>query len=216
MLLKKFTAKGKIFRQFSILILTTLLFSFFTSASFATTSVSISPSSGSYAGSFSFNVVLDISGGEQVSAIDLNINYTGPVEFVTAANGVQNCSPSVNATAGRVNVLCAGLDYFQSGNLVRLTFVATGTGTASFAIEVVDTDASISGTTGATYSVTSSGGTGGGGELPTTAVLDVRSASVGTLLLALGLGSFLLGHTISRAPDEDLTYVDRTLSDKVK
>ncbi|WKZ30706.1 MAG: hypothetical protein QY318_02560 [Candidatus Dojkabacteria bacterium] len=215
LLLKGLRRQGKIIRTFTILFVATLLFSFAATPAEAAT-ISISPASGTYAGSFSFNVVIDVASGEQMAAVDLNIAYTGPVEFVTAANGVQNCTPSVNAGSGTVNVLCASLDYFQDGAIVRLTFVANGSGTANFTVSVADSDGTISSATGASYTVSGSGGQGGGGELPETALIDVKTAGVGTFLLSVGMASLLLGHVINRAPKSDELYEDKCLADKVK
>lgn len=215
-LLKSTYSAKLISRICTILILGALLFSSLTTSADAAT-LSISPSSGSYSGSFSFDVVINLASGEQMAAVDLNINYTGPVEFVTATSGAQNCTPSVSAQSGRVNVLCASLDYFQTGSVVRLTFVANGSGTANFSVEVVDSDGNITGSTGAAYTVNGTGGQGGGGgNLPNTALLDMKSAGLGTFLLGIGLSSLLLGYVINRAPSAEYYYEDRKLGDKVK
>lgn len=124
----------------------------------------LSPSSGTVTGTFTVTLV---SSGANPGGVDVNINYSGPISFVSAtASAGANCFSfrAVENPSGVVGVTCMS-DAFTSGiiNVAVLTFSVTGTGTAT--LTMTDEGDNLDNTVGATYiTSTSTSNTGGTGS----------------------------------------------------
>lgn len=120
-------------------------------------SVSLSPSSGSITASGTILELKVNSGADEYIGIDLDISFTGSVEYVPSAHEEVGCS-NLNVTTkseGTINVECFYVgetpDETYNGVVARLKFKATGSGTSTFTLSNIDPQTTTP--TGGTYTL---------------------------------------------------------------
>lgn len=144
--------------------------------------LSLSPSTGTYTGQFQVDVNVAISGGDTIYAFDLNIEYSGPIDFISGTSGDAGCGAVIDeATPGTVSIICLALDPISDSTIATLTFGRSTTGTANIEIEVIDSDGTIDAVSGGTYSMLS-----GSSGLPSTAINSNYLIWAGFLMVLLG------------------------------
>lgn len=125
---------------------------FFKENSYAAyTSVSLSPSSGNITKTETKIDLMVNSGSDEFIGIDLDISFTGPVEFV---RGVKSKCGEFKVTpgTGKINIECFNMSGDTHNGLVAtLYFKATGVGESVFSISNVDPTSSTS--TGGRYTL---------------------------------------------------------------
>ena len=151
------------------------------------TSIALSPATGTiYADYTALSLVVN-SGTDEFTAVDVNISFTGAVEYMSATAG-SICGGSFEAVAetGTLSVLCfkpitASPDPYN-GVIATLYFRSTGTGTSTFTFS--STDPNILTKTGGTYTLSTAnnpvprGGTGSG-SLPESGIFDDTRGIIG-------------------------------------
>ncbi len=179
------------------LFITAFLFLISSSRASAATNVYFSPSSGSVGSEFSVSVVAD-SGTDEIAGIELDVNYTGPISYVSASRGAVCSSGPATAGSGTVQLTCFyDMDLIPEGaegltgpqTVYTLNFNSTGDGTANLSISNLVVGGSTTGTLGtATFSTSTTAQTGTGG-LPTAGIFDEFEGRilVGFLIIALGV-----------------------------
>lgn len=164
------------------------------------TSVLLSPSSGTIGPSETAIELKVDSGVDEFIGIDIDIAFTGPVEFVRATgNKCGFFTPTVSG--GTLNIECFFMDGgVYSGTVATLYFKATDTGTSTYSITRVDPESATK--AGGTYTlsmestITSSeepSTTSSGTNLPQAGLLDNT-----TKYIVLGGSLVLYGFIFSR------------------
>lgn len=160
------------------------------------TSVSLSPSSGYiYSDSTAISVYVN-SGSDEFVGVDINLAFSGSVQYISATGAARCTSFQVTPGSGVVNIECfstqheAGATY--NGVVATLYFKSTASsGTSTFTFTSVDPNATSKGT--GTYTLTSAknpntGQGGGGTSLPDSGLFDDSRSLivVGGVLIFLG------------------------------
>ena len=153
----------------------------------AAVNIALSPSTGSVGDTLTVSAVVN-TGGEAILGVDFNLNFTGPVSFVSSTAGNIGCTPLTTLSSGKINVLCLippGSGYTGSNGVVgSFTFRATSSGTSVLTITDFDPGpVTVGVSTGGVYSV----GVAGGGTLPQAGILDHKGAIVGITLFVIAL-----------------------------
>jgi len=156
------------------------------------TSVLLSPSSGTIGPSETAIELKVDSGVDEFIGIDIDIAFTGPVEFVRATgNKCGFFTPTVSG--GTLNIECFFMDGgVYSGTVATLYFKATDTGTSTYSITRVDPESATK--AGGTYTLSmESSTTSSGTNLPQAGLLDNT-----TKYIVLGGSLVLYGFIFSR------------------
>lgn len=138
------------------------------SPSYAAVSVYLSPSSGTYSSSFSLNLNIN-TGGDDVVGVDVNITYSGPVDFTSGSAGNAGCTPSISEASNVISVICLPPPTSPingTATVARLNFSRTGVGTATMTIS--DEGGNLDTVSGGTYTMSASSSYGS--TLPETAI----------------------------------------------
>lgn len=138
----------------------------------AATNVSLSPSTGTVGDTLTVSAIVN-TGGDAILGVDFDLNFTGPISFVSSSAGNIGCTPYTTLSSGKVNVFCPippGSEYSGTNGVIgSFTFRATSTGTAVLTITALDVAGSTAGiATGGVYSV----GVEGAGILPQAGIWD--------------------------------------------
>lgn len=165
----------------------------------AYSSVSFTPSTGTiYGDSTGISIYVD-SGTDEYVGVDLNIAFTGSVEYVTGSQ--TKCSSFVVTDGdGTVNVEClyVGDGSSYKGTIATLYFKATGSGTSEFSFS--STDPAVTAPSVGTYSLsTSATPSSGTGDLPQTGLFDKTN-----LVLVGGISLLILGLVFNKVLDATL------------
>jgi hypothetical protein len=182
----------------SIILLLSLFFAIFPSTAFADyTSIALSPSTGTIYADYTALSLTVNSGTDEFIGVDVNIAFTGSVQFLEAT-GASRCS-SFNTTAGTgtLNVECLSTAHAvgetYNGVVATLYFKSTGTGTSTFTFS--STDPNITTKTGGTYTLSTASNpvprdSGSGDDtLPDSGLFDDTRGVivVGIVLMAFGI-----------------------------
>ncbi len=123
----------------------------------AATTTSLAPSSGTHSSDFTINLNVEttdpVSGG-----IDVNINYSGPIDYVSASEIGDDCfSFSANEVdSSTVRIICMSSELTGNTDIASITFRPTGEGTATISVEHNSGSGGYgTGTGGGTYTITS-------------------------------------------------------------
>ncbi|KUK76851.1 MAG: hypothetical protein XD93_0687 [candidate division WS6 bacterium 34_10] len=189
-------------KKITIAISVIIITSFFTQGVFsAYSSLSLSPSSGTIPSTeTAISVVVD-SGTDEFIGIDLNLSYTGPVEYVRA-EGADRCSSFVvSEGTGTINIECISMGHTvgetYSDTVANLYFYATDSGSSVFSFTssdpVVDgglpADSTYTLSTGSTSDSTDTEVIEGSENLPQTGLFDNSGVilTLGVFLVIVGL-----------------------------
>lgn len=168
----------------------------------AYSSLSLSPSDGKIYSDFTkIDIVVD-SGTDEFSSIDLYLDFTGEVEFISGT-GAERCSSFVvTEDIESINIECFSLDHAEgetySGVLATLQFKAIGEGTSEFTFGVVDPI--VSTRSGGEYTLSAEANPAAAGEteeedLPDAGIFDdsrgIIIAGTGLILLGIFLNGIL-------------------------
>jgi hypothetical protein len=157
-------------------------------------SISLSPDSGTiYGDSTTIQVLVD-SGADEFTGIDIPLQYTGGVEYITAS-GADRCD-SFNlddSVSGVLTIECvstthqAGETY--DGIVATLYLKATEEGTSEFTFGTVSS--TVTASDGGTYTLTLESAPTEAEELPEAGIFDNKTVAVGSLgFLVFSLGFF--------------------------
>ncbi|MFA7628252.1 MAG: hypothetical protein WCY37_02465 [Candidatus Dojkabacteria bacterium] len=165
----------------------------------AYSSLSFTPSTGTiYGDSTGISIYVD-SGTDEYVGVDLNIAFTGSVEYVTGSQ--TKCSSFVVTDGdGTVNLEClyVGDGSSYKGTIATLYFKATGSGTSEFSFS--STDPAVTTPSVGTYSLsTSATPSSGTGDLPQTGLFDKTN-----LVLVGGISLLILGLVFNKVIDTTL------------
>ncbi|MHC1716661.1 MAG: hypothetical protein AB9915_02110 [Candidatus Dojkabacteria bacterium] len=158
------------------------------------TSITMSPATGSiYSDTTALSVYVN-SGGDEFVGIDINLGFTGSVQYLSASGAARCTSFQVTPGSGTINIECfstqhtAGQAY--SGVVATLYFRSTAaTGSSTFTFTSVDPNVTSKGTGSYTLTSATNPNAGqGGGDLPDSGLFDNSRniIAVGGLLIFLG------------------------------
>lgn len=167
----------------------------------AAANFSLSPATGTYSDDFTVGFYVNVNPTtDEVAGISADIDYTGPITYVSYSDGASNCQvSSLVPSSGRIHVECLATfpDGYVSapGTIVNLTFNPTGAGTATIQIEIdevgfVDDKGSVGTATGGTYTLAA-----GGSTLPDAGLFDSPYLSI--VLFIIGSA---IAFALSRRP----------------
>lgn len=162
------------------------------------TSVSLSPATGTiYATNTAVSIYAN-SGADEFVGIDINLSFTGAVDYVSSSGAARCTSFNVTEGTGTLNIECLSLNHdtgeTYNGLVATLYFKSTGTGTSVFSITSVDPSAAS--TTGGTYTLTAEATSSGNG-LPDSGLFEDSLSRI-----FLGIFFLITGILISRMKTE--------------
>lgn len=171
------------------------------------TSVTLSPSTGTIYSTNTAVAVYANSGSDEFVGIDINMAFTGSVDYVSATGAARCSSFNVTEGTGTVNIECLSLNHdpgeTYNGLIGTLYFKSTAAGTSTFSI--TSTDPEVTTKTGGVYTLSTSSNT----DLPDSGLFD---DSLNKILI--GVGFLLFGVIISRIPVKSFDFAGRV--DEVK
>lgn len=146
----------KLSKNISIAFVTIFLFAFSLNYSFAEyTSVSLSPSTGTIFGDSTAISVYVNSGSDEFAGVDINLAFTGSVDYLSSSGASRCTSFNVTEGTGTINIECLSLNHEEgetySGIVATLYFRSTAEGTSTFTFSSVDP--ATSSMTGGTYTL---------------------------------------------------------------
>jgi hypothetical protein len=159
------------------------------------TSIALSPSTGTiYADYMALSLTVN-SGTDEFIGVDVNIAFTGSVQFLEATGATRCSSFNTTAGTGTLNVECLSTGHSvgetYNGVVATLYFKSTGTGTSTFTFS--STDPNITTKTGGTYTLSTANNpvpmNTGSGELPDSGLFDDTRGviAIGVVLMAFGI-----------------------------
>lgn len=175
---------------FALVISFSILFSFSSDIYADYTSVTLSPATGTIYGSNTAISVYANSGSDEFVGVDINLSFTGSVDYVSSAGAARCTSFNVTQGSGTLNIECLSLnhetDETYNGLVATLYFKATGEGTSVFSITSVDPATTT--TTGGTYTLSAEAASGGD-DLPDSGLFEDSLSRIflGTFFLITGV-----------------------------
>lgn len=151
----------------------------------ATTTAYVNPSSGTVNGTFSVYIMVNTEGAD-LDGVDVDLTYSGPINYVSVASGDAGCTPSVSRAGYKISVTCLpapGSPINGTKTVARLTFATTGTGSVSMTL--ADAGGNLDSVTGASFT------SGSSSSLPDAAIGMSNSGlilAVGAFFIVAGTG----------------------------
>lgn len=165
---------------------------FLPSTTYASTTASISPATGTYNSDFTLSILIN-TGGDTINGVDTTVTYSGNATYISGTTGNLGCTPTINASTSSISIICLippGNDFSGTGTLVQLTFRPSGTGTFTVTPTYLDVGGTTGTLSGGTYTITSSttgttktSTTGTITSLPETGIIQDHAKIIGSLLL---------------------------------
>lgn len=153
------------------------------------TSISISPSSGVIYGDSTAVTVSVNSGSDEFYGVDVNLAFTGPVEYISSSGAARCNSFLVTPGSATLNIECLSTGHSEgetyNGVIATLYFRATGTGSSTFSF--TSTDPNITTKTGSSYTLSLSSNPNKT-NLPDSGIFDDSRN-----ILLLGVSMIILG-----------------------
>lgn len=174
---------------FTLFISISFLFSFSSDIYADYTSVTLSPATGTIYGSNTAISVYANSGSDEFIGVDINLSFTGSVDYVSSAGAARCTSFNVTEGSGTLNIECLSLnhetDETYNGLVATLYFKAIGEGTSVFSVTSVDPATTT--TTGGTYTLSTSTNST---DLPDSGIFSDSLTKIVAGILFLGIGTF--------------------------
>ncbi len=185
----------------------------YASKAYATyTSVTLSPATGTIYTTNTAIAVYANSGSDEFVGVDINLAFTGSVDYVSATGAARCSSFNVTEGTGTVNIECLSLNHdtgeTYNGLVGTLYFKSTAAGTSVFTIS--STDPEVTTKTGGTYTLSSSENT----SLPDSGLFDDSITKI-----LIGIGFLVLGIVVSKLPVRRLNFagkLDEMKEEKLK
>lgn len=191
---------------------------------YAGAAINLSPATGTFSQNIFIDVVVNNT-GDPVVGFDIDLIYTGPVEFSSYSAGTLGCGTLVvnKTTSGRLSILCLASVQSDgklpnSGTIAKLVFRTTGNGTVSMTMQNADDSVVVDSLVGGNYTISNyvpSGTSYTTTTLPQASFLDDYPAVAGMAMLMIGAGTLAVFRRYDRFNKEE-AYNTVSMSDKVK
>ncbi|KUK77713.1 MAG: hypothetical protein XD93_0138 [candidate division WS6 bacterium 34_10] len=185
--------------------------------------LTLAPSSGTITSSDTPIDILVDSGSDEFVGVDINILFSGSIEYVRA-DGVDRCSSFlVTEGTGTINIECLSIGHevgeTYNGTVATLYFRATDSGTAVLSVTSTDPVIDSGLPVDSTYNLSmySESVIGTGGDLPETGLLESSGVNliIGLLFLTLGLGNIYLSSKEVELKEKNINRIRRKLENKL-